>query len=560
MAEVENIINISVKKKIATLTDINFELVGGNSDYKVVFDFDEDWLGYNVKTALFVFGDRTVEQVIGGNVCDGVAIENATICYVGVFSGDMATTTPACLSGIKRSIRDVANGLPEAPEEDVYNQIIALLNKYIAEGAKPDPIEIQKMVEKYLSEHPAQDGVSPTIEVMPIVGGNRIVITDAEGTKSFNVMNGSKGDKGDKGDNGQNGVSATHFWNGTVLTITSASGTSSADLKGEKGEQGAKGNKGDKGDRGERGEKGEQGVRGEKGDQGERGLQGLQGEKGELGAKVLKTELLGVDSEGNYIYQQTFSDQTTARFVSPKGEKGDRGEQGEQGKRGIQGEKGEKGQDGFSPIVKTEPIPNGHQVLITDSRGNLSFPLYNGEKGDKGDKGEKGDKGDRGDSYNLTTEDRQEISGVVYNQIAPNLSIIENKVADLSRNKQDALSFDGVYNPYNNKVATEQTVSEGIAKIVSSAPEAFNTLKEIADYIASDKTNAANINNTLSNHGKTLNEHSALIKLNSENISKETERAIEKENEILSKIGDIDSAFDELHAYAQSLVSGGATV
>ena len=39
-----------------------------------------------------------------------------------------------------------------------------------------------------------------------------------------------------------------------------------------------------------------------------------------------------------------------------------------------------------------------------------------------------------------------------------------------------------------------------VAKVVASAPEDLDTLKEIADYIASDKTNAANINNTLSEH------------------------------------------------------------
>lgn len=43
-----------------------------------------------------------------------------------------------------------------------------------------------------------------------------------------------------------------------------------------------------------------------------------------------------------------------------------------------------------------------------------------------------------------------------------------------------------------------------VAKIIANAPEDYNTLKEIADYIASDKTNAANINNTLSNHGSSI--------------------------------------------------------
>lgn len=40
---------------------------------------------------------------------------------------------------------------------------------------------------------PGQDGVSPTITVTAIAGGHRVEITDAEGTKTFNVMDGQTG-------------------------------------------------------------------------------------------------------------------------------------------------------------------------------------------------------------------------------------------------------------------------------------------------------------------------------------------------------------------------------
>lgn len=45
-----------------------------------------------------------------------------------------------------------------------------------------------------------EEAVSPTVEVVPIEGGHRVTITDVNGSKSFDVMNGEKGDKGDKGD------------------------------------------------------------------------------------------------------------------------------------------------------------------------------------------------------------------------------------------------------------------------------------------------------------------------------------------------------------------------
>ena len=40
---------------------------------------------------------------------------------------------------------------------------------------------------------PGDDGVSPTVSVVDISGGHRVTITDASGTKSFDVLNGSDG-------------------------------------------------------------------------------------------------------------------------------------------------------------------------------------------------------------------------------------------------------------------------------------------------------------------------------------------------------------------------------
>lgn len=80
-----------------------------------------------------------------------------------------------------------------------------------------------------------EDGFSPTISISAITGGNRITITDTNGAKTIDVLNGKDGTNGKNGTNGKDGTSITHSWNGTTLTVTSASGTSSADLKGEPG-------------------------------------------------------------------------------------------------------------------------------------------------------------------------------------------------------------------------------------------------------------------------------------------------------------------------------------
>lgn len=46
------------------------------------------------------------------------------------------------------------------------------------------------------------NGFLPIVDIEEIDGGHRIIITDAEGTKSFDVLNGVDGAKGDKGEKG----------------------------------------------------------------------------------------------------------------------------------------------------------------------------------------------------------------------------------------------------------------------------------------------------------------------------------------------------------------------
>lgn len=128
-------INIQVRDKIASLVDKEQFIVGGNNDYTVKFDFDEEWGNEVVKTALFVFDDKTVYSVFEGDTVKGEAIEKSEMCAIGCFAGELKTTTPAFIKCVQ-SIRDVG-GVPNPPSQDVYDQIMDLLNRYInsAKGA-----------------------------------------------------------------------------------------------------------------------------------------------------------------------------------------------------------------------------------------------------------------------------------------------------------------------------------------------------------------------------------------------------------------------------------------
>ena len=86
-------------------------------------------------------------------------------------------------------------------------------------------------------------GTSPTITVTDITDGHRVTITDVNGTKTFDVMNGAKGDPGTPGAPGTPGdpgfsptVTVTEITGGHRVTITDASGTHTFDvMDGEDG-------------------------------------------------------------------------------------------------------------------------------------------------------------------------------------------------------------------------------------------------------------------------------------------------------------------------------------
>ena len=126
------IIEIKVEDKVASLVDRSQFVVCGNTDYEIHFQFSEEWSDEFVKTALFVFGEDVVEKVFTGNVCEGVEIVNASLCRIGVYAGNIKTTTPACLD-CRKSITDAAGGKVHTdPSEDIYNQIIEVVNQGFA--------------------------------------------------------------------------------------------------------------------------------------------------------------------------------------------------------------------------------------------------------------------------------------------------------------------------------------------------------------------------------------------------------------------------------------------
>lgn len=102
---------------------------------------------------------------------------------------------------------------------------------------------------------PGKDGTSPVVSVSAITGGHRITITDVNGTKTVDVMDGSDGSPGADGSPGQNGsdgvgivsieqtTTSTADGGDNVFTVTLTNGTSATFTvkNGSKGSAGATG-------------------------------------------------------------------------------------------------------------------------------------------------------------------------------------------------------------------------------------------------------------------------------------------------------------------------------
>ena len=98
------IINITVRDKIAYREDGSLPfIVSGNSDYAVVFDFDSEWEEYTTKTARFIMGGGYTDVVFDGCECAIPTLRGGGVLEVGVYAGDIRTTTSAEV-GVKPSV------------------------------------------------------------------------------------------------------------------------------------------------------------------------------------------------------------------------------------------------------------------------------------------------------------------------------------------------------------------------------------------------------------------------------------------------------------------------
>lgn len=167
------------------------------------------------------------------------------------------------------SAQEIDGAIDEAREAAHDAQEAARTAQHVADmGVAAETLEpgsdvsVEKMIDPDTGEitlhfgitegEPGAPGYSPSVEVVDIEGGHRVVIYDAEGGNVFDVMDGEKGDPGDpgqpgdKGDPGDDGFSPTasvsKSGSTATITITDKTGTTTATVS-----DGAKGDPGDPG-------------------------------------------------------------------------------------------------------------------------------------------------------------------------------------------------------------------------------------------------------------------------------------------------------------------------
>lgn len=291
-------IEIIILNKIARLKDKSITAVCGNSDYTIVFDFDSEWNSYNTKTARFKYGGSYTDVVFSGNTCNMPIIENVYNVEIGVFAGNLHTTTSAYLP-MKKSIV-CEGGVPIAPTPSVYNQIITLLNEIVDGSAG---------IKSITFDH--ADAQGGNVYKVLLLNDEIYYITAPKGAKGDTGEAGIQGPKGDQGIQGPQGQQGVKGDTGEAFTIYKTYSSVSemeadlsnvpigkfvmisstvsdpdnaklyirnasafgfiTDLSGSQGIQGAKGDTGAQGPQGIQGPQGVQGPQGIKGDTGEAG-------------------------------------------------------------------------------------------------------------------------------------------------------------------------------------------------------------------------------------------------------------------------------------------------
>ena len=240
-------IDIAVKDKIVQLVNLKQYIVCGNSDYTINFLFDDEWNDHVAKTARFVWGSEVAEVAFTGTKCPCPIITDTITVKIGVYAGDLESTTPAYV--MCRSSILCGSGGHKDPSLDVYNQLMGLLEELQVGGVTPEQIELA--VAEYFSENPSAAGADgkSAYEIWLEAGNTG---TEADFLESLKGADGSPGQDGQPGSDGQDGKPGADGKSAYEIWLEAGNEGTEADflesLKGADGSPGQDGQPGADGD------------------------------------------------------------------------------------------------------------------------------------------------------------------------------------------------------------------------------------------------------------------------------------------------------------------------
>lgn len=139
-------LHIAVHDKVAIYQQRDGFIVCGNSDYNIQFTFDSEWDINAEKTARFVWGGKYTDVTFTGDICPVPIVHNTRDIKVGVYAGDLSTTTSATIR-CERSIL-CEESMP-SPEND---KNYANEAKEAAERAEAAASRAEELVSEYIIE------------------------------------------------------------------------------------------------------------------------------------------------------------------------------------------------------------------------------------------------------------------------------------------------------------------------------------------------------------------------------------------------------------------------
>lgn len=218
-------IHVTVRNGAAFQTD-HSAYTAGDGESWVVFHMEDDWSGYPAKIARFQSENGYQDVMFRGEKCHIPVFTYAQKLEVGLYAGNLRTTTPARIF-VRPGIRS-AWGPPPDPEPNVFDQ---LLDRFGETDLEMENLEDGvRLTVRYRGEEknaflrhsevyvgPGEMPEGYRVQIDTTGGYDVLKVRGQDGIPiSIPTLRGEKGDKGEDGKPGRDGRDGTCTVNGQV--------------------------------------------------------------------------------------------------------------------------------------------------------------------------------------------------------------------------------------------------------------------------------------------------------------------------------------------------------